>query len=204
MCGRYTLSISSKPDLRVLGVDQSDRFNIAPATKVLVIRETNQVALMNWSLSPIWARSPMRLFNARSETLYQKPAFSGADRCAFIADGWYEWQRLGQSKLPWYHHRAGDLLYFAGIYHSHSGAAIVTMEANEMIAHVHHRQPLLLDGQNLENWLEGADPHDCVEFGEILVHRVDAAVGDPRLEGSHLIAPLAQSHKGLAETQDLF
>jgi putative SOS response-associated peptidase YedK len=86
MCGRYTLQISHHPKLMALGLPLADRFNIAPQSEVLVIESEGEYALKPWDYSPSWAREPMRLTNARSETLREKPAFRKADRCVFVAD----------------------------------------------------------------------------------------------------------------------
>jgi len=110
MCGRYTLTVSQRPELRDLGLQTADRYNIAPQTSVLVKDEHNQHRLMPWDYSPPWAKTPMHISNARSETLREKPSFRKARRCVFLADGWYEWQRQPGGKIPWFHHLQGELI----------------------------------------------------------------------------------------------
>ena len=114
MCGRYTLQVSNRPTLSTLGLPLADRFNIAPQSPVLVINSAGDYEIKPWDYSPVWARESMHLTNARSETLREKPAFRKADRCVFVADGWYEWQRRGNHKQPWYYHLDGALLFFCG------------------------------------------------------------------------------------------
>ena len=75
MCGRYTLTASNKPDLAALKFDVPDRYNIAPQSDVLVETRLDGFIMKPWSLSPPWAAAPMHLFNARLETLDEKPSF---------------------------------------------------------------------------------------------------------------------------------
>ena len=90
MCGRYTLTASNKPDLAALKFDLPDRYNIAPQSEVLVETRLDGYTMKPWSLSPPWATTPMHLFNARLETLDEKPSFKGSLRCVF-------WQTVGTS-----------------------------------------------------------------------------------------------------------
>ena len=54
---------------------------------------------MSWGLVPSWAKDRKtqgRMFNARVESVTDKPAFRSAyakRRCLVPADGWYEWRR---------------------------------------------------------------------------------------------------------------
>ena len=179
MCGRYTLTVSQRPELRDLGLQTADRYNIAPQTSVLVKDEHNQHRLMPWDYSPPWAKTPMHISNARSETLREKPSFRKARRCVFLADGWYEWQRQPGGKIPWFHHLQGELIYFAGIYNNNSGCAIVTRNALDGIAHIHHRQPVLLDPRGVSHWLEGHDLFASAITHDIQCHPVSRRVNRP-------------------------
>ena len=148
---------------------------------------------MSWSFSPTWAKTPMNLFNARAETLTEKPSFKGAQRCVFIADGWYEWQRAASPSRPWYHHSDGELLRFAGVYEPASGCAIVTMGAQAGIAHIHHRQPLLLSADASDEWLNGAPAGDCMTDITVDFHRVSSAVNNAKVDDPRLAYPLDES-----------
>lgn len=204
MCGRYTLSITDKPDLKRLGLQLFDRYNITPQTKVLIVKETGEITLMHWGFSAPWARKPSDFFNARSETLAEKPSFSAARRCAFIADGWYEWQRLGTIKQPWYHHRGGEVIHFGGVYHSESGCAIVTKSAENQIGHIHHRQPLLLSDQGLANWLAGDPAGACADKTEISFHKTSQEVDSSNVNKLSLKDPISHSPQFGQKFYDLF
>ena len=193
MCGRYTLTASNKSDLAHLNLDIPDRYNIAPQSDVLVETDRAEFKLMSWSFSPTWTTTPMHLFNARAETLTKKPSFKDAQRCVFIADGWYEWQRAASPSQPWYHHLEGELLRFAGVYEPTSGCAIVTMDAQATIAHIHHRQPLLLSADASDQWLNGAPADDCMTDITVNFHRVSSAVNNARVDDPRLAHPLDES-----------
>ena len=58
--------------------------------------------LMRWGFIPAWVKDPADfplLYNARGETLADKPAFRAAvrrRRCLVPADGFHEWRRTGE------------------------------------------------------------------------------------------------------------
>jgi len=193
MCGRYTLTASNKPDLAALKFDVPDRYNIAPQSDVLVETRLDGYTMKPWSLSPPWAAAPMHLFNARLETLDEKPSFKGSLRCVFLADGWYEWQRSANHKQPWYHHREGELMRFAGVYHPSSGCAIVTTAAQPDIAHIHHRQPVLLTAQTGAGWLASAPAEDCLTDYPVAFHQVSSQVNSARTDSPELALPIRES-----------
>ena len=66
------------------------------------------IVQLRWGLVPSWARDVRigtRLINARSETIQTKPSFGAAfrsRRCLVPADGWFEWQRTGHGKRPYF------------------------------------------------------------------------------------------------------
>jgi putative SOS response-associated peptidase YedK len=207
MCGRYTLTIKHRPELNRLGLQQADRYNIAPQSDVLVLKDRQTPELMRWDYSPPWAKEPMHISNARSETLREKPAFKGASRCVFLADGWYEWQRKSGQKTPWYHHMQGELLFFAGIYNA-VGCAIVTRAAHPNIAHIHHRQPVLLDQRAIGHWLEGHDLFASAITRGVLCHPVSTIVNRPQNDSPALISavesPTPRKPQANGSVGDLF
>ena len=112
MCGRYTFR--SRGSGKFYGVPASDlpflvpRYNIAPTQTVPVILERGddrELAMFKWGLIPSWSKEPKGFINARAETLPDKPSFSESfqrRRCLIPADGFYEWQRNGRSKQPYF------------------------------------------------------------------------------------------------------
>lgn len=217
MCGRYSLANPDPFDLRArfpLGesVEIRRRFNVAPGDEVLAVTTSNagepRGDLLRWGLVPSWADSPkvgFRMINARSETAADKPAFRDAFarmRCLVVADGFYEWQqREGVArKQPWWVSRAdGHPFAFAGLWSVWHGpgdevlrtCSILTTAANPVVADVHDRMPVMLDGPAAEAaWLDAATPrgvlHDLLApWPEELTSKraVGQAVSDARYDG---------------------
>jgi putative SOS response-associated peptidase YedK len=204
VCGRYTLSISNRPELNTLGLQATDRYNIAPQSQVMTVIEDHDFDMQRWGLELVIAGGRCVVSNARSETLLEKRSFRSLPRCAFVADGWYEWQRTNGARQPWYHHMEGRLLYFAGVYDPGNGCAMVTESADQRIRHIHSRQPMLLGGEDLELWMRAgarparqlASPIDC--------YPVAQKVGNARIEGPELIQPISSLEMLEGQTNDLF
>ena len=204
MCGRYTLSVSNKPAVAKLGLQTSDRFNIAPQSQVLIKTDASDHASTHWGI-PLGGSGASRFVtNARFEALDAKPLFRDLARCALLADGWYEWQRVGSRKQPWYHHHGGDLFYMAGVYQPGVGCAVVTQGATAPLAKVHHRQPVLLNEQHLRAWLNGTQSSEELPTLEISFHPVSTRVGNVRYDDSELIVPVDIDEVKTGQTADLF
>lgn len=91
MCGRFTsrYTWSELVALYRLTLGTSNlqpRYNICPTTKIDAVLSTNgqrELASMRWGIIPAWWSKPlkeMRLatFNARAETVAEKPMFRSA------------------------------------------------------------------------------------------------------------------------------
>ena len=204
MCGRYTLSVSNKPAVANLGLQSADRFNIAPQSQVVIQRDSGDHASVHWGIPMGGSKASRFVTNARFETLDAKPLFRDVARCALLTDGWYEWQRVGSKKQPWYHHRAGRLFYMAGVYQSGVGCVVVTQGAIESLAEIHHRQPVLLDEQHLDLWLNGEQLSEELPTLEVSFHPVAMRVGNTRYDDSDLIAPVDLDGAKVGQTADLF
>ena len=204
MCGRYTLSVSNKPAVAKLGLQSADRFNIAPQSQVVIQTDASDHALAHWGI-PLGGSGASRFVtNARFETLDAKPLFRDLARCALLTDGWYEWQRVGSKKQPWYHHRDGSLFYMAGVIQPSVGCAVVTQGATEPLAEIHHRQPVLLDEEHLDLWLNGAQSPKELPTLEVSFHPVSSRVGNTRHDDSDLIEPVDLGEAEAGQTADLF
>ena len=115
------------------------------------------------------------------------------------ADGWYEWMTSVQGKVPWYHHRMdGGTCWLGGIWETWSSPsgdhiesfALVTVDANDDVNHVHHRMPLLLESEAIDGYLAGADHRG--QPGPMLVesYAVGREVNSAKHDGAHLIRPV--------------
>lgn len=183
MCGRFTLAGATADELRArfpLGesaVDLRPRYNVAPGDDVVTIamRDGRPAARMvRWGFVPPWARDPsvgFRMINARAETVAEKPAYRAAfarRRCLIVADGFYEWRRAEGASQP-YHvtRRDGAPFAFAGLWTGWKDpetdrwlrtCTIVTTRANEALAAIHPRMPVILDPDAEMAWLDPATP----------------------------------------------
>ena len=147
------------------------RYNIAPTQPIAIVRLVDgkrQFALVRWGLLPSWVKDPKNftlLINARGESAIDKPAFRAAmkrRRCLIPADGFYEWQKAGERKRPFYvRAKSGAPLAFAGLWETWTGpngeeldtAAIVTTTANRTLAPIHERMPVILAPEAFDLWL---------------------------------------------------
>lgn len=182
MCGRFAFYSPSEATAALFGVDAAlavePRFNIAPSQYIAAIRDSDaaekplrELAMFRWGLVPFWAKDPAignRMINARAETVAEKPSFRAAfrqRRCLILADGFYEWKKDGDSKTPYFISlQSGEPFAFAGLWESWSGketaeniqsATIITTAANEFMATVHNRMPIVLQPDTAERWLAG-------------------------------------------------
>jgi Uncharacterized conserved protein len=176
MCGRFTRAVSTAIIQKEFDVDEvSDDFgpsyNIAPTQEVAVIVSDGkkQLVKVRWGLVPSWAKELSvgnKMINARAETITEKASFKRAfkkRRCLIVADGFYEWQKVGETKRPIYIRlKSGKPFGFAGIYEtweSEQGeqiitCAIITTGANELMKPIHDRMPVIVPKENENLWLD--------------------------------------------------
>lgn len=148
------------------------RYNIAPTDQHWIVRtkyEKRELLAAKWGLVNSWAddaKGAARQINARSETAMTSRAFRDAfesRRCAVPADGFFEWLGAKEARRPvWFHAPEGQLLLFAGLYESWQDRStqewmrsftILTTDANETVAPVHDRMPVILSRDHLDEWL---------------------------------------------------
>jgi putative SOS response-associated peptidase YedK len=185
MCGRYALygprsRLREQFDLDE-GFDFGPRYNIAPTTKVLIVRPGpggHRVgSLYRWGLIPGWAKDAAmgaKLNNARAETVADKPAFCAAFRrwrCIVPASGFYEWKAVQEDgrtvKQPYFvrPRDENDLFGFAGLterWVSPEGEeihsfCIITTDANSLMMPIHDRMPVILSPDEYGAWLDPAN-----------------------------------------------
>jgi putative SOS response-associated peptidase YedK len=118
MCGRFTASFEFREIKLLLNLQRdiplfARRYNIAPSQEIPVTLQNdgvNELKPMKWGLIPSWAPDPSignNMINARVETITERPSYRRlieSKRCLIPADGFYEWRREGNSKVPvWFH-----------------------------------------------------------------------------------------------------
>ena len=193
------------------------RYNVAPGDDVLAVTTDREGAprgeLLRWGLVPTWAKGPdtgLKMINARLETADERPAFKRAFeryRCLIVADGFYEWRAdPGASaegrrapKQPFHITRAdGGLFAFAGLWSIWYGedeqkirsCAILTVPANEAIAELHDRMPVILEPEHESAWLDASTPRGELKQlaaglppSDVALRPVGTAVNDARYDG---------------------
>ena len=215
MCGRFAFYSPSEATAALFGVSGSvavpPRYNIAPTQHIAAIRNNEEsgreLAMLRWGLIPFWAKDPSignRMINARAETVAEKPSFRAAyrrRRCLVLADGFYEWKKDGDTKTPYFISLAsGAPFAFAGLWEhwqaketdeSIQSTTVITTAANEFMAKLHHRMPVVLQPDTADRWLAGDD--DLIgdvarNSPEFQAWRVDRRVNNARNEGEDLIS----------------
>ena len=141
--------------------------NVCPTDPVHVVTAQGgrSLSAMRWGFLPAWYTAPNAgplLINARAETIATKPAFRDAcraRRCLIPASAFYEWTGEKGRKQPWRIARAdGAPLAFGGIWQRWGPeglptCAIVTCAANEVMARLHHRMPVIVEPDDWPLWL---------------------------------------------------
>ena len=176
MCSLYSFRKTADETRALLKYLEQPQFppreHVHPASPMAIVRAGNDgarhFALVRWGFVPSWAKEvrAQPLINARSATVYEKASFKNAirrRRCLIPADGFYEWQDVGEKrKQAWFIHRPDDQLFaIGGIWEHWSGAdgselesaAMLTTETNVLLANIHDRSPLVIHPQDYERWL---------------------------------------------------
>ena len=225
MCGRFTLHTDPAVLAKLFGLDVvpylEPRYNIAPTQPVAIVRldrsgERREWTHVHWGLVPSWSKDPTigaRMINARAETAAEKPSYRAAfrrRRCLAPADGFYEWQRRGKQKQPFYITVDGGAPFaFAGLWEHWEGSdgsvlescTLLTTEPSEALASVHNRMPVILHAEDYNLWLgDGADigPSEQSSLFHLLrpfeaeamtLTPVSPYVSNPRNEGRQCVEP---------------
>jgi putative SOS response-associated peptidase YedK len=218
---RYCLTSSPEAVRDFFGAAEIDdfpkRYNIAPTQGVHIARNdmrgAREVQLVRWGLIPSWSKDPSAfsapLLQARAETAAEKPAFRGAmrhRRCLVPTTGFYEWSGKRGAKQPHLIRlKDRELFALAGLWEGWLGAdgseietmAILTVDANADMAHVHDRMPVIIDPEDFDRWLdcrsgtaEGVmDLLKPLAEGHLAITAVNPKLNDPRSEGPDLHEP---------------
>lgn len=205
-------------------------YNVAPTTRVAAVANDSEghrrLGRFQWGLVPHWSKDPSgsaRLINARSETVFEKPSFrssASSRRCIVPMDGFYEWRTVYDSprpakspKEPVYVTRSdGQPLAVAGLWASWRDPAagedapwlhtccIVTTSANDTMAPIHDRMPVILEPADWSTWLDvtHTDRDELsalmvpAESGVVRVIDVAPIVNSIRNNGPELITPITR------------
>ncbi|HET57637.1 MAG TPA: SOS response-associated peptidase [Deltaproteobacteria bacterium] len=219
MCGRFVMISNVDEIVEQYGVvrvaSRARRsYNIAPGSDVVVVtEERGERALvdMRWGFPMIGSRTNRLLINARSETADRKPSFREAfrkQRCLVMADGYYEWESRGKSRVPWYVHFVsrgpvglGGLFRFIPVPGGgvRPACVIMTTAANECTRPIHDRMPVILTGEDAGLWLDGTGDQELVknllcprDFSDMEAYQVATLVNSPGNDVPDCIEPVAR------------
>lgn len=217
MCGRFFLGAQAGDIIEHYNAPPPElfaaRYNIAPTTPVLAFTGDGS-NFFRWGLVPSWAKDVSlgnRMFNARAETVAEKPSFRDAfkrRRCLIPATGFYEWRLEQGQKQPYCCHIEHRLFSFAGIWEQWQDAegnelqscAIITTESKAEMQQLHQRMPVYIAPADYASWLDCASEESSAASQllsatkpDYRYYAVSRAVGNSRNEGEDLIKPLQQN-----------
>jgi len=182
MCGRFAREYTweqvhafSQPlTVEKSGSNLQPSYNVCPTQTVdaMVLQDGKlKLTPMRWGLIPSWWKQPLKefrlaTFNARADSVSTKPMFRSAwkrNRCVIPASGYYEWHTEPDGKQPHYFSRSdGGIIGIAGLWDEWKNietgepvfsCSMIITEANSFVAPVHDRMPVILESNQLEDWL---------------------------------------------------
>lgn len=218
MCGRFSLTkeeaeIEKRFNAKFYSNDLVKRYNVAPGQLALVITDEkpDELQFFKWGLVPSWAAEPKigyKMINAKSETIFEKPSFRNLvkkRRCLVISDGFYEWKPLaGKHKQPYrITMRDSGLFAYAGLWDQWTDKStgemlstftVITTNANEPVAPIHDRMPVILNREDEQRWISRTLDNEQIslllrpiEKELIRVYPVSEKVNSPANDSAELI-----------------
>ncbi|CDZ24596.1 hypothetical protein CCDG5_1486 [[Clostridium] cellulosi] len=179
MCAVYKLKL--KPDGEIIrkikerygeeiAMDYLDA-QLFPKSTAPVLGPSRKIALLKWGF-PVSGKSRI-VFNARAESLTQKPMFKSCiqNRCIVPATGFFEWGEAGGKKQKYEIETDDEVMYFAALFkkfYDSNGEkvfcyTIITTPPNDEMAKIHSRMPAILDAEGQQKWLDPqTDPADIL------------------------------------------
>jgi putative SOS response-associated peptidase YedK len=211
MCGRYNLEDNDDTQALMdgLGVvfgrtNIPSLFNLAPTEQIPVISEEEGIRAlrpMRWWLTPVWAKeitTQYSMFNARAETLDKSKAFQSSfrhHRIIIPMTSFIEWLKEGSIRQPYLVRYEQGCMAAAGVWSQWTDGeivldtcAMVTTNACKDFKPFHSRQPLLLNSDQANTWLEErADLKDLRELLKApLPQSMLVRAINPSINNSHL------------------
>ena len=163
MCGRFYIDDETAKEIekiaRKIDRKMAKMGDVHPSEPALVLR-----ALKGEMVSEVlkWGYdgSGKNIFNARSETVQERPMFRydyENRRCIIPAKKFYEWKKSGgKQKEKYDFFSQGETLFLAGIYHKDPDGdrfTVLTREAEGCMVEIHNRMHLILTRDDMEKWL---------------------------------------------------
>ena len=224
MCGRYYRRSDKQKIAEAFHIAQVDDFvlppwdyNVAPSTTQPVIRQNHdtyerELVALRWGLVPFFTESlaahkSFSTINARAESIqttrmWREPLKKR--RCLVPADGFYEWLRPDKkTRIPYaFSVKGNEPFAFAGLWDAWKEPdgswlqtfAIITTDANELMAPIHDRMPVILHPRDYDRWLDREEterpPVDLLrpyETEEMYSALANPAVGNGKNNGPEML-----------------
>jgi putative SOS response-associated peptidase YedK len=229
MCGRYSIYESMDHYLKALAPQQLvingydlwpiERYNVAPSTRVEIIRPAAEDQLsvdkVRWGWAPFWAKGKRPApINARVETVMTGRFFKELwpnGRALAPANGWFEWVADPQDpkrKQPYYIRlKSQEPMFFAALAQVHQGLepnegdgfVVITAASDSGMVDIHDRRPVVLTPEAAREWVEpGLSAQRAEEIArdacrpteDFEWYAVGKEVGNVRNQGKALIEPV--------------
>lgn len=224
MCGRYSQTLTMAELAKRFGIEVPKQlelprqYNVAPTQLAPVValdgEGRRKLDRVRWGLIPSWSKDEKighKTINARSESAHEKPSFQKAfekRRCLVLADGFYEWKRdeAAKAKFPFrIRLKGGGPFAMAGLWERWKAPdgrelktfTILTTRANEAMAGLHERMPVILRPGDEQAWLAADTPAErcralCQPYADdqLELYPVSALVNSPKNDVPACVAPL--------------
>ena len=211
MCGRIAQTQSPEELAELFGVqlgvdilaDVTPSYNVAPSSEIITLCLSaygeEMWTSLQWGMLPHWSKFKRPVINARMETVGSKPMFRNSfskRRCVIPATAYYEWLSSPEGKQPYCFRLENDVpLVLAGLYLDNQ-CVILTRPAQEDIAYIHNRMPVILDPEMIREYLSTLEfAFNVIESHSdtrLRTYPVNRRVGNPRYNSPDCLNPLMQ------------
>jgi putative SOS response-associated peptidase YedK len=187
MCGRVTQTSRILKGLTTVVGDERDsrvkppRYNGAPSQDFWVLRRNPQTGeyqtdRLVWGLIPYWTKEPKggrKPINAKAESVASLPSFRDAyrkRRGLLPIDSFFEWRAIKgvSAKQPFaIGMKSGEPFALAAIWENWKNPstqewvrtfAVITCPANQLVADIHDRMPVIIPAAAYDRWLSDIEP----------------------------------------------
>ncbi|HEV7347236.1 SOS response-associated peptidase [Telluribacter sp.] len=186
---------------------------------ILTAQNPSTFQYLQWGLLPQWVKGADKArqlqsstLNARSESIHEKPAYREsyrkARRCLIPSTGFFEWQKVGKKKYPYYVSLTSTKIFsIAGLWDEWTDTAtgevlqtftLITIPANPLMAHIHNtkeRMPAILSVGNERKWLKQ-------ELSEEEIREVLLPISDADMQ-AYTVRPLTGAHAPDSHSKDV-
>ena len=174
MCGRYELFCNEENyemnKIIELAINNSTSLHSYPSGEIFPSTTAPIIAASGRKITPeffVWGfpgfQKKELIINARAESAAQKPTFKSSllqRRCVIPSTGFYEWSHDSLKKKYKFNLPEQENLYMAGIWNEYNGEkrfVILTTAANQSMAPIHNRMPLILPKELIRSWINDTD-----------------------------------------------